>query len=56
MDGDNMLVAGVAALVAFRFSYEQTDLLRRSVDNQVAYLPAGASFCAAEKSVIDANR
>jgi hypothetical protein len=33
MDSDNLLGAGVAALVSFRYSYEQTDLLRRSVDN-----------------------
>jgi hypothetical protein len=32
-DSDNLLGAGVAALVAFRFSYEHTYLLRRSVDN-----------------------
>jgi hypothetical protein len=54
-DSDNKLVAGVAALVALRFAYEQTDLLRRFVDNKVACLATGASFCAAEKSVIDAN-
>jgi hypothetical protein len=33
MDSDNRFFAGVAALVAFRFSYEQADLLRKSVDN-----------------------
>jgi hypothetical protein len=51
-----LLGGGVTALVAFRFSYEQTDLLGRSVDNHVACLAAGASSHAAEKRVIDANR